>query len=134
MPFVTQRGDKWQSKTLFLAIFDPRSWIVKSAHPVCVLTKHNRFCSRRMIRYTHVDRYSTCWFVQSGIRQGIFLPAVSISTLQMCINVSLVPVSTGIRNSIFILLYIVFLIVFMSIISLALSPTEYSSSAASRTL
>ena len=24
------RGDKWQSKTLFLAIFDPRSLIVKS--------------------------------------------------------------------------------------------------------
>ena len=24
--------DKWQSKTLFLAIFDPRSWIVKSVY------------------------------------------------------------------------------------------------------
>ena len=29
-------GDKWQSKTLFLAIFDPRSWIVKSVFDCCL--------------------------------------------------------------------------------------------------
>ena len=37
--FCRPTGDKWQSKTLFLAIFDPRSSIVKSvsiaAYPVC---------------------------------------------------------------------------------------------------
>ena len=29
-------GDKWQSKTLFLSIFDPRSWIVDSFLDCCL--------------------------------------------------------------------------------------------------
>ena len=38
-------GDKWQSKRLFLAMFDPRSSIVKGvivAYPVCLL--HIQLC------------------------------------------------------------------------------------------
>ena len=29
-------GDNWQLKTLFLAMFDPRSWIVKSVYDCCL--------------------------------------------------------------------------------------------------
>ena len=40
IPICRHTGDKWESKTLFLLIFDLRSWIVFvfsiAAYPVCV--------------------------------------------------------------------------------------------------
>ena len=49
-------GDKWQSKTLFLAIFDPRSSIIKSVFD-CSLSGVGMLINIRLTRVSGDDLY-----------------------------------------------------------------------------
>ena len=51
-------GDKWQSKTLILANFDPRSWIVKSVFD-CRLSGVIKIPDCRDIPSLQLERVST---------------------------------------------------------------------------